>query len=136
MENQKPIPTTQELKNSSPLKTFTNQDVWIKGYILRQTQNNGLIPISVFFDPADGKILTNTLPSEIREEYEGKTMDTSSPWESNNSYQRTEVDPKNQFLQSSQLGDYDSSQEGQDNQQPQWGQDNQQQTPSTNWEWK
>ena len=54
----------------------SNGKVWQQGVILRKvskfitgTSEDGILPIPVFFDPETGKILQDTLPKELREEY-------------------------------------------------------------------
>ena len=64
-----------------PLETWSNGNLWKSGFILRTlpkeiTGNtvDGLIPLQVFYDPSDGRILTNNLPPQIAKEYEGKSI--------------------------------------------------------------
>ena len=82
MKNQNQNPPN--LFNSTPLETWSGDPIWIQGHILRQLPpQNGesvptVVPIPVFFDPRTGRILTNTLPSSIRDEYENKFMDPLS----------------------------------------------------------
>ena len=71
-----------DLSKTEPLKTWAGSHTWVQGYILRQVAKSpsgptedGVIPIRVFFDPVDGRILTNTLPIELRAEYEGKSIE-------------------------------------------------------------
>ena len=81
MENQNPNNNQPNLTETTPLNTWSGSPIWIQGYILREVSRStpgysqdGLIPIRVFFDPEDGRILTNTLPLELRAEYEGKSI--------------------------------------------------------------
>ena len=81
MDNHKQQPQI-DLSKTQPLKTWSGSHTWVQGYILRQVSaspdgptEDGVIPIRVFFDPVDGRILTNTLPIELRAEYEGKSIE-------------------------------------------------------------
>ena len=74
MENQfqQPQPIQADITETTPLETWSGGQIWAKGYILRVfpgEEGDNLIPFEVFFDPATGRILDNTLPEEIRSEY-------------------------------------------------------------------
>jgi hypothetical protein len=56
--------------------------VFQEGFILRRvskfvtgTQEDGIIPIPVFYDVQTGKILKETLPKEIRKFYEDESTE-------------------------------------------------------------
>lgn len=59
--------------------SLTNEDgahVFREGVIFRKiskfvinSQEDGVIPIPVFYDPKSGKIMLESLPKELREEY-------------------------------------------------------------------
>ena len=69
-----------DLSKTTPITTKVGGQVWQQGVILREvskfitgTPENGIIPIPVFWNPETGEILTNTLPPELRKEFEGGT---------------------------------------------------------------
>jgi len=64
-----------DLKNTQPI-TLDENHVFVEGVILRKvskfitgTSEDGIVPIPVFYNPTTGKILIETLPKELREEY-------------------------------------------------------------------
>ena len=64
-----------DLKNTESVE-HKNGKVWQQGFLLRKVSRfvvgadeDGLIPIPVFYDPETGNILQDTLPKELREEY-------------------------------------------------------------------
>jgi hypothetical protein len=64
-----------DLKNTRPV-TLDENHVFVEGVILRKvskfitgTSEDGIVPIPVFYNPTTGKILIETLPKELREEY-------------------------------------------------------------------
>lgn len=64
-----------DLKNTSGLKTSDNKSVFQQGVILRKvskfvtgTNEDAMMPIPVFYEPTTGKILTDSVPKELREE--------------------------------------------------------------------
>lgn len=64
-----------DLKNTSEVKNFNGGSVFSQGVILRKvskfvtgTDEDGLLPIPVFFDPSTKKILTDSVPRDLREE--------------------------------------------------------------------
>ena len=63
------------LKNTSEVKNFNGGSVFTQGVILRKvsrfvtgTDEDALLPIPVFFDPETKKILTDSVPKDLREE--------------------------------------------------------------------
>ena len=65
-----------DLKNTQPVLSESGNHVFTEGFVLRKvskfitgTSEDGIIPIPVFYNPATGKILIETLPKELREEY-------------------------------------------------------------------
>lgn len=73
MENQQQV--NLDLKNTSAVKNTEGGNVFQQGVILRKvskfitgTNEDGLMPIPVFFDPSTGKILTDSVPKDLREE--------------------------------------------------------------------
>ena len=72
-------PTPQQpnidLKNTTAIKTSDNTSVFQQGVILRKvskfvtgTSEDAMLPIPVFYEPSTGKILTDSVPKELREE--------------------------------------------------------------------
>ena len=64
-----------DLKNTRPV-TLDENHVFVEGVVLRKvskfitgTSEDGIVPIPVFYNPTTGKILIETLPKELREEY-------------------------------------------------------------------
>lgn len=58
-----------------------NGVIFQQGVVLREvskfitgTDENGVMPIPVFYDPISNKILESTLPKELREEYSEHTI--------------------------------------------------------------
>jgi hypothetical protein len=73
---EQPIQQPQiDLKNTSGLKTSDDKSVFQQGVILRKvskfvtgTNEDAMMPIPVFYEPTTGKILTDSVPKELREE--------------------------------------------------------------------
>tara|TARA_B100001287_G_scaffold143824_1_gene120893 strand:+ start:1107 stop:1346 length:240 start_codon:yes stop_codon:yes gene_type:complete len=64
-----------DLKNTRGIKTSDDKSIFQSGYILRRvskfvtgTSEDAMVPIPVFFEPNTGKILTDSVPKELREE--------------------------------------------------------------------
>lgn len=64
-----------DLKNTKAVTNTEGGNVFQQGVILRKvskfvtgTDNDALLPIPVFYDPSTGKILTDSVPQELREE--------------------------------------------------------------------
>jgi hypothetical protein len=65
-----------DLSKTTAIETPNGGTVWQQGVILRKvsrfivgTDEDGIIPIPVFYDPETGKVLEDTLPKELRGEY-------------------------------------------------------------------
>jgi hypothetical protein len=65
-----------DLSKTTAIDTPSGGKIWQQGMIIRKVskfvvgaQEDALVPIPVFFDPETGKILEDTLPKELREEY-------------------------------------------------------------------
>ena len=63
-----------DLKNTQSVE-HANGKVWAQGFIIRRiskfvagTPEDALMPIPIFYDPATGEILQETLPKELRDE--------------------------------------------------------------------
>lgn len=77
----------KEQQQNIDLKTTTalNPDegvIFQQGFVLRKVSKfitggteDSIMPIPVFFDPKTSKILTKTLPQELREEYKEYLID-------------------------------------------------------------
>lgn len=64
-----------DLKNTTAVKTDSGSSIFQQGVILRKvsrfvtgTDEDALLPIPVFFDPGTNKILTDSVPKDLREE--------------------------------------------------------------------
>ena len=74
---EQPIQQPQiDLNNTQAVNNFDGGNVFQQGVILRKvskfvtgTNEDALMPIPVFFDPSTKKILTDSVPKELREEY-------------------------------------------------------------------
>jgi hypothetical protein len=65
-----------DLSKTTSVETPSGSKIWQQGVILRKVSRfvvgadeDGLIPIPVFYDSETGDILLDTLPKELREEY-------------------------------------------------------------------
>ena len=70
-----------DLKNTSEVKNFNGGSIFQQGVILRKvskfvtgTSEDALMPIPVFYDPTSQKILTDSVPKDLREELKGELM--------------------------------------------------------------
>lgn len=66
-----------DLKSTQPFLTPDGNHLVMQGFIFRKiskflagTEEDGVIPVPCFYDIKTGNILTETLPKELREEYE------------------------------------------------------------------
>ena len=77
-----PTPQTSiDLENTTGMETPEGNKIFQQGVILRRVskfvlgaEEDGLMPIPVFFDPSTGKIVGDTLPKELREEYKDQMI--------------------------------------------------------------
>lgn len=76
-QNQEQIKMNVDIKQTVPIENTDGNQVFQEAVILRKaskflvgTSEDAIIPISVFVDVKTGKILTELLPKELREEYE------------------------------------------------------------------
>jgi len=65
-----------DLSKTTAIDTPSGGKIWQQGIILRKvskfvtgTTEDAIVPIPVFYDAETGKILEDTLPRELREEY-------------------------------------------------------------------
>ena len=75
--NQPPQGPQIDLNNTTAIKTKKGKSIFQQGVILRQVSKfvagndeDALLPIPVFYDKETGKILKDTLPPELRDEYD------------------------------------------------------------------
>ena len=66
-----------DLKNTTAIETEDGGRIWQQGALLRKvskfvtgTDSDAVMPIPVFYDSETGKILSDTLPPELRSEYD------------------------------------------------------------------
>ena len=71
-----------DLRNTTAIKNFDGGIIFQQGVVLRTvskfvmgTDEDALLPIPVFFDPATKKILKSSVPKELREELADELMD-------------------------------------------------------------
>jgi len=64
-----------DLKNTSEIKNSEGGSIFQQGILLRKvsrfvtgTDSDALLPIPVFYDPTTNKILSDSVPKELREE--------------------------------------------------------------------
>jgi len=77
MNQNQPPKLNIDLKNTEIVKTPDGNYVVAEGLILRKasrfavgTEQDALVPIPVFYDVKTGRILKETLPGDIKDEYE------------------------------------------------------------------
>lgn len=77
MNNNQNLKINIDLKNTRPVVSEDGNHVFAEGMILRKvsrfvagTDEDAVMPIPVFYDVKTGKILLDTLPKDLREEYE------------------------------------------------------------------
>ena len=65
-----------DLSNTTELKTEAGGVIFKQGFVLRTvskfitgTDEDALLPIPVFYDPETMKILTSSIPKDLRSEY-------------------------------------------------------------------
>jgi hypothetical protein len=77
MENQQQNQLNVDLKNTTSITTPSGDLLFSQGVILRKVskfiigaEEDAILPLVVFYDQKTGKILKETLPIELREEYQ------------------------------------------------------------------
>ena len=80
MENQQPQMNI-DLTNTTLVEGFNGGKLFGQGVIIRKVskfvvgaEEDAVMPIPVFYDPKTGKILVDTLPPDLREEYKDHTI--------------------------------------------------------------
>ena len=82
MEQQTQPQLNLDLKNTTAVKGFGDDQLFGQGVILRKvskfvsgTSEDALLPIPVFYDLESKKVLKDSIPPEIREEYKDITIE-------------------------------------------------------------
>ena len=77
MEQQQKMNLNVDLQNTQVVETKEGNVVFQQGVILRRVSKfvvgadeDAVMPIPVFYDPISGKILKDTIPAELRKDYE------------------------------------------------------------------
>lgn len=77
MNNQNKPQINIDLKSTQPVESSAGNQVFAEGVILRKvsrfvagTDEDAVMPIPCFYDVKTGEILLDTLPKDLREEYE------------------------------------------------------------------
>jgi hypothetical protein len=67
-----------DLSKTTSMESSNGNQIWSQGVIIRKVSRfivgadeDALIPIPIFYDNKTGEILLDTLPKELRKEYEG-----------------------------------------------------------------
>lgn len=75
--NQKPTAPPIDLRNTEPVLNSEGGYLFKQGVIFRKiskfvtgTPEDQILPIPVFYDPTNGKVFTDNLRPELREEFE------------------------------------------------------------------
>jgi hypothetical protein len=82
MNNKPQMNVNIDIKNTKAITSPEGNQVFSEGVILRKvsrfvtgTQEDGVIPVPVFYDVATGKVLVELLPKELRAEFEEESDD-------------------------------------------------------------
>jgi hypothetical protein len=77
MNNNEQPKLSVDLKATRPVTSEEGNHVFTEGFVLRRvskfltgTTEDGVIPVPCFYDVKTGEILLDTLPKDLREEYE------------------------------------------------------------------
>jgi hypothetical protein len=80
-QQQQQMQLNVDLKNTTSVETPDGGVVFQQGVVLRKVSKfvvgadeDAVMPIPVFYDPKTGKILVDTLPPDLREEYKEYTI--------------------------------------------------------------
>ena len=76
-----------DLKNTQPVVSENGNQVFAEGVLLRKvsrfvtgTSEDGIIPVMCFYDVKTGKVLTELLPKELREEFTQNNTEQNSDY--------------------------------------------------------
>jgi hypothetical protein len=82
MNNKPQMNVNIDIKNTKAITSPEGNQVFSEGVILRKvsrfvtgTQEDGVIPVPVFYDVVTGKVLVELLPKELRAEFEEESDD-------------------------------------------------------------
>jgi len=71
-----------DLKNTQPITSPEGNHVFAEGVVLRKisrfvagTAEDAVMPVPIFYDVQTGKVLLDTLPKDLREEYANEQED-------------------------------------------------------------
>jgi hypothetical protein len=80
--NKQDLKLNIDLKNTQPVLSPEGNQVFSEGVILRKisrfvagTDEDAVMPIPVFYDVQTGKVLIDTLPKDLREEFSNEQED-------------------------------------------------------------
>ena len=80
-QNQAQAAPNVDLNNTTSIETPNGNKIFQQGVTLRQVSKfvvgaseDAILPIPVFYDPETGKILEQTLPKELREEFKDQIL--------------------------------------------------------------
>ena len=80
--NKQDLKLNIDLKNTQPILSPEGNQVFSEGVILRKisrfvagTDEDAVMPIPVFYDVQTGKVLIDTLPKDLREEFSNEQED-------------------------------------------------------------
>lgn len=80
--NKQDLKLNIDLKNTQPVLSPEGNQVFAEGVILRKisrfvagTDEDAVMPIPVFYDVQTGKVLIDTLPKDLREEFSNEQED-------------------------------------------------------------
>ena len=80
-QQQQPQGPPIDLKNTSAVENSEGKSVFLQGVILRKvskfvagTDSDALMPIPVFYDAATGKLVEDSVPNDLREEYKDELL--------------------------------------------------------------
>ena len=80
--NKQDLKINIDLKNTQPIFSPEGNQVFAEGVILRKisrfvagTDEDAVMPIPVFYDVQTGKVLVDTLPKDLREEFSNEQED-------------------------------------------------------------
>ena len=84
MNNKPQMNVNIDIKNTTAITSPEGNHVFAEGVLLRKvsrfvtgTSEDGVIPVPCFYDVVTGKVLTELLPKELREEFENNSVDHS-----------------------------------------------------------
>ena len=80
-QQQQPQGPPIDLKNTSAVENSEGKSVFLQGVILRKvskfvagTDSDALMPIPVFYDGVTGKLVEDSVPTDLREEYKDELL--------------------------------------------------------------